>query len=297
MSSLASGLCLAALASLALNGSYLLQHAGSVGAPSVDARRPVATVRSLLRSRLWAVGAAVGIGGWALHIAALSHAPLSLVQGFVAGTLGLLAPIAARALRQRLEPVEWLAVATVALALVMLAVGIHDPGARSHARPGALTAFVALSLAAAATLAFSVRSWRAHALGLAGGVLYGAADTAIKALTGTASRHGLAAVITSPWLAAAAVTTICAFFAFQRGLQTGRAIPVVVLMTGGTTVVSVCGGFAVFGDPLGRTPLLAALHLAGFALVTIGSALLAPAAHPPESPAADGVGRVLVASS
>ena len=58
-------------------------------------------------------------------------------------------------------------------------------------------------------------------------------------------------------------------------------------MTGGTTVVSLCGGFAVFGDPLGRTPLLAALHVAGFALVTVGSAILAPAAQPPDVAAAD----------
>src|SRR5947209_5662666 len=163
MSSLAFGLALAGLASLALNGSYLLQHAGSVSAPAVDARRPLATVCSLLRSRLWATGAAVGIAGWALHIAALSRAPLSLVQAFVAGTLALAAPIAARMLRQHLQPVEWLAVAAVASALVMLSVGIHDPGARSHAHPGALAAFVAFSLAAAAALALAARSWRAHA--------------------------------------------------------------------------------------------------------------------------------------
>jgi drug/metabolite transporter (DMT)-like permease len=281
MSSLGLGLALAGAASLALNGSYLLQHAGSVRAPAVDARRPLATVVSLLRSRLWATGAAVGIAGWGLHVAALSHAPLSLVQAFVAGTLALIAPIAARMLRQRLQPLEWLAVGIVACALVMLAIGIHDPGVRSRARPAALAAFVAISLVCAASLAFAARSWRAHALGLGGGILYGAADTAIKALTGTASTH-VAGVVTSPWLAAAAITTIGAFFAFQRGLQTGRAVPVVVLMTGGTTVVSVCGGFVVFGDPLGGTPLLAALHVAGFALVSVGAAVLAPAAHPPD---------------
>ena len=293
MSSLAFGLALAGIASLALNGSYLLQHAGSVRAPAIDARRPLATVGSLLRSRLWAAGAGLGIGGWGLHVAALSHAPLSLVQAVVAGTLALIAPIAARLLRQRLQPHEWLAVGIVACALVMLAIGIRDPGVRSHARPAALAAFVAISLVAAASLAFAVRSWRAHALGLAGGILYGAADTAIKALTGTASAHGVAGVLTSPWLAAAAITTICAFFAFQRGLQTGRAVPVVVLMTGGTTVVSVCGGFVVFGDPLGGTLLLAALHVAGFALVTVGAAVLAPAAHPPEGAAGDDAAALL----
>jgi hypothetical protein len=104
---------------------------------------------------------------------------------------------------------------------------------------------------------------------------------AIKALTGVAHDHGLLAVLGSPWLAAAVLATAGAFFSFQRGLQTGRAVPVIVLMTAGTTAVSVAGGFAVFGDPLGRTPLLAVLHAAGFVLVTIAAAMLAPAVTAP----------------
>ena len=286
MSPLALGLVFAVIASLALNGSYLLQAAGSATAPDVDPRRPLATIIGLLRSRLWTLGAVLGVTGWGIHVLALSHAPLSLVQAFVAGAMGLMAPFAARLLRQTLTPREWLAVGGVAVALVLVTVGIHEHGAHSTARPAAMWAFVAAAIATAAALAAFARSWRAHALGLAGGILYGAADTAVKALTGVASAHGIAGVATSPWLPCAAVTTIAAFFAFQRGLQTGRAVPVVVLMTGATTVVSVAGAFAVFGDPLGRTPLLAYLHVAGFALVTVASALLAPLAHVPEPEAA-----------
>jgi hypothetical protein len=108
----------------------------------------------------------------------------------------------------------------------------------------------------------------ANVLGLAGGIFYGAADVAIKALTGVGP--------VSPWLAVAAVTTVAAFFCFQRALQAGRAVPVIALMTGGTNLVSILGGFVVFGDPLGATPALAVLHTAAFAVVLVAASALAP---------------------
>src|SRR5437879_5261784 len=90
------GLGLALVASVALNIGFMLQHRGAVDAPPVSAKRPVATVVGLLRRRTWLLGLALGTTGWALHIAALARAPLSLVQAFVAGGLALLAPIATR---------------------------------------------------------------------------------------------------------------------------------------------------------------------------------------------------------
>ena len=271
MSALAIGLALALAASVALNGSYVIQHVGSGDAPPIDPRRPIATFRGLLGSRLWLAGGALGMAGWAAHVDALAHAPLSLVQAFVAGGLGLLAPIASRALGHALSPAQWAGVALAILALGLLCVGIGNPGLHAHAPPAAMASFVAACATAAAALTLLARSWRAQALGLAGGVLYGAADVAIKAVTGTG--------LVSEWTIVAAIATAGAFFAFQRGLQRGRAVPVIVVMTSATTVVSVIGGFVVFGDPLGRTPGLVALHLLAFGLVTLAAAALAPAAE------------------
>jgi hypothetical protein len=47
-------------------------------------------------------------------------------------------------------------------------------------------------------------------------------------------------------------------------------------MTAGTNVVSILGGLVVYADPLGRTPALQTLHVAGFALVLVSAWLLAP---------------------
>jgi len=281
VSSLAFGLVLAVVASAALNSGYVLQHVGSAEAPAVDVRRPLATFAGLFRSRLWLLGGAIGVTGWAIHVAALSRAPLSLVQAFVAGGLGLMAPLAARALGERLTPVERVGVAGVVVALGLLCVGLGNPGTHGHVDAAPLTAFLAAGAVCAAMLARASGPWRPHALGLAGGVLYGTADVAIKAITGEAASHGLGAALLSPWLVAAAVATLGAFFSFQRGLQTGHAVPVIVLMTAATTVDSILGGLVVFGDPLGATHLLVVLHLLAFALVAVSAAVLAPAVTAP----------------
>src|SRR4051812_12253975 len=70
------GFGLAIASSLALNAGYLLQHVGGGTAPAVDARRPVATVRGLLRSPLWVVGMSTNLFGSVLHIGALAVAPI-----------------------------------------------------------------------------------------------------------------------------------------------------------------------------------------------------------------------------
>ncbi len=273
MSSTPLGVMLALAASVALNASYLLQHHGSSQVVAVTPRRPLASLRSLLRSPWWALGAGVGIAGWALHVGALSRAPISLVQAFVAGGLVLAAPMAALGLGHRLRGSERRAVACMVLALPLLTLGLGHTGRSAAFAPVTLGAAVGTLSVLAVVLAAGVRGpRRAPALGLAGGLLYGAADLAIKGLTGV----GVAAALHSPWLIVAGATTAGAFFAFQRGLQTGRPVSVIALMTAATNVGSVLGGFVVFGDPLGRTPVLALAHLAAFALVGLAAWWLAP---------------------
>jgi uncharacterized membrane protein len=270
------GLSLALLASVALNASYLMQHVGSAHGPGIDIRRPLRTMRSLLASRWWLIGGVVGIAGWSMHVVALTKAPLSLVQAFLVGGIALVAPLAVRVLGHRLTPGEVLGIGLMALALVALTIGRGRIGIHSGYHAWALASYLVVSCCVGATLLLA-QSRRAQALGLAGGILYGAADVAIKALTGIARVHGATGVLTSPWLLAAVVTSVAAFFCFQRGLQTGNAMPVIALMTSGTNIVSILGGLLVFGDPLGRRPGMVAVHVAAFVLVVVAAWLLAPA--------------------
>ncbi|HET8672409.1 MAG TPA: hypothetical protein VFL87_02140 [Thermoleophilaceae bacterium] len=275
---MATGLLLALLASVALNTGYLLQHTGSAEAPAITPLRPLATLRSLLASRAWVLGLALGTFGWALHVGALSKAPLSLVQAFVAGGLALALPIGRRLFRQSLSARELWGIGLIALALGGLALGLHDSGAHGGFASGRLGLYLAGSLVAAALLVSApTGTRRPQALGVAGGLLYGAADVAIKALTGIASRHGMGHALLTIWLPLAALATLGAFFCFQRALQAGRPLPVIALMTAATNALSIAAGFAVFGDPVGSTPGLVALHAASLGLVVAAGSLLAPA--------------------
>jgi uncharacterized membrane protein len=277
VSEVAVGLALALAASLALNFAFLLQHAGSVGEAAITPLRPLATLRTLLRSPLWLVGGALGMAGWGLHVAALAHAPLSLVQAFVAGGLVLAVPLAVGALGHRLDRREVRGVLLLAGSLVLLSIGLGNPPAHATYDSALLAGYVGGAAALAALLALAPPGeHRPSALGLAGGVFYGAADMAIKALTSVEHAGGMDAILRSPWLPVVGVLTTGAFFAFQRGLQAGRAVTVIALMTAGTNIVSILGGLVVFGDPLGRTPLLQALHVAGFAMVLWAAWRLAP---------------------
>lgn len=271
MSALALGAALAVLAAVLLNGSYVLQHLGSATAPVVRARRPLRTLVSLLRSRLWALGAVAGVAGWALHLAALRQAPISVVQAFVAGGLALAAPMLALGLRRRLVSAEVRAVALMVASLVALSLGLHVAAGQHTFAAWALAAWIGGQAVAAAALATRPGPLAKAA---AGGLLYGAADLAFKALTGLA---GLGAVVRSPWLLAALLATAGAFFAFQRGLQSDRPLAVIALMTAATNISSIAGGLVVFGDPLGTTPALRLLHGIAFVLVVVAAWRLAPA--------------------
>jgi len=266
------GLALALLASLALNGSYLLQHVGGRAAPPVAPHHPLRTLRGLLGSRVWLAGLAVGLLGWALHVGALARAPLSLVQAFGAGGLALAVPVGARVLRERLARDELAAVALMVAALALLAAGAR---AATEARPlpaAPLAAYLALAACAAGALA--ARRPAPPLLGAAAGILYGAADAATKAAT--LALHAGSAPAAAAWAVAVLALSGGAFLCFQRGLQAGAAVAVVALMTAATNAVATLGGVLVLGDPLGRGPAATLAHLLAFAAIAAGAWRLAP---------------------
>ncbi|MGB8878002.1 MAG: hypothetical protein WCD11_16890 [Solirubrobacteraceae bacterium] len=197
------------------------------------------------------------------------------MQAFLVGGIALLAPVAVRVLGHHLTPRELAGISLVQFALLLLVVGRGAAGTHSHFHNAALGIYLIGSACAGACLLL-LRQRRTQMLAAAGGILYGAADVSIKALTGL-GQHGLAAALTSPWLIATIVASISAFFCFQRALQSGTPMPVIALMTAGNNIVSIIGGLAVFGDPVGHHPVIVLVHLAAFVLIVIAAWLLAPA--------------------
>jgi hypothetical protein len=213
------------------------------------------------------------------------HAGTSVARaGILIGGIALLAPAAVRVLGHRLTPREIAGIMLVTIALAVLLVGRGAIGVHSHFHNRGLGLYLTASVTAGGCLLLLKRR-RTQMLAAAGGILYGAADVAIKALTGLAGRHGVSAAATSPWLIATIVASIGAFFCFQRALQSGRPMSVIALMTAGNNVVSIIGGLAVFGDPLGHRPTMVLIHVAAFALIVLAAWLLAPAQAAVAAPA------------
>jgi len=269
--SLVPGILVASAAALALNCSYLVQHAGLSSAPLVRASRPLATVRALLRSRTWLVGALLGYGGLILNTVALALAPLSIVQSVVAAGLVVVALGVARVRRRRPSARELAAIGLIAVALAGLGIGA-GPAAAHPPSTIVLLAFDALAALAAWAIVGRRRGARAaHRLGLAAGVLYGATNVALAALLASGGAIDTVAV----GVAGGAAVTAGGFFAFQRGLQCGPATGVVTLMSAGTNVVAILGGLLVLGETLGTTPAMAALHAGSFVLIVLAGVLAA----------------------
>jgi hypothetical protein len=262
------GFGLAIASSLALNAGYLLQHLGGAVAPAVDARRPIATVRELLRSPLWVVGMGTNLFGSLLHIGAIAVAPLSLVQAFSAAGLALVVPASARLARSPLHRAERAAVGVILAALAVLAI---SPAATSTGPVSAAVPllFLGLALLAAGVLATMRGPRRGAALALVAGLLYGLSDAATKGFT-SAAGHGVLGAVLSPWPPVIVALCAVAFFALQRGLQLSAAATAIVLMTAATNVVAVGAGVVVFSESFGAGTGIAALHLV--AMVAIAAA-------------------------
>src|ERR671914_315680 len=226
------GILLALLCALATNLGFLLKHRGACAAPDVDVRHPLRSAADLFRSRWFAIGMLVATGAWALHVAALALAPLSLVQAVVSGGLVFLTVLAERFFGFTVGLRQWAGVGLTALGLVLLAATLpHGGGSHANYSLAAMIAFESALLALGTFLVLSPKlgSHEHHGvmLGTAAGILFGVSDVAIKALTGAVG-DGLTGLL-SPWLVTCIVASVIAFYASARGLQKGDAVPVITL--------------------------------------------------------------------
>ena len=278
-SSTAAGLVLALGSTAALNWGFFTQHGAAEAMPPLSVRHPLASLRLLAASRRWLAGFVVGLAGWALYVAALKLAPLSLVQAVSAGGLGLLAllqwltPGAGRPSRR-----EWWAVSVAVTGLVLLAVSLaaHTAAGTAPATAAVVLWLVVLALAAVA-IAGSSRLGvpSAAALGAAAGVFYATGDVATKEAVVTAGILLVPVVLASHGLA---------FVSLQLGFQRGGVLVTVGLATLLTNALPIAAGTALFNERL-PPGVFGDLRLAAFALVTAGAALLArPASEPARAP-------------
>ncbi|HXO08019.1 MAG TPA: hypothetical protein VN880_08295 [Solirubrobacteraceae bacterium] len=288
------GLVLAVASALATSVAFLFKQRGAVAAPAVDGRHPLLSAAGLFRSKWWTIGWLIALFAWLLHVGALSLAPLSIVQAVLSGGLVFLAVLAECFFGFHLGRRQWigLVVTAAGLAVVGLTSGKLDTGSSS---PAALIAVECGVLAIGGLLVLaSVKLDNAHRnqgmiLAVAAGALFGVSDVAIKYLT-HATQGGVLALI-SPWLLAALVAMVVAFYASARSLQLGPGIEVITLTAVAANVVAIGGGILIFHDPIGSGPAQVVGRLLAFCFVILGAGLMpAPTRtkhvrRPPESAA------------
>jgi drug/metabolite transporter (DMT)-like permease len=275
------GIFLALACALTTNVGFLYKHRGACAAPAVDIKRPFWTAKSLFASRLFALGMLIAVGAWIFHVAAMTIAPLSLVQAVLAGGVVLLAIMAERMFGLKIGRRQWLGLGLTALGLMLLGVSLPPThGAHSRFSVPGMIAFEAALVIVGSLLIIGPRigASREHhgfMLGAAAGILFGVSDVAIKAISGMVASHGALGLI-SPWTLVTIGASIAAFYASAKGLQDGDAVPVIAVTGTAANVAGIVGGIIVFGDPLSGNPLTLIVECVAFLLV-LSAAWLMPA--------------------
>ena len=267
---------------------FLLKHRGAVESPPVELRRPVSRSLALFRAPAYTIGIIVATGSWGFHVAALALAPISLVQTVIAGGLVLLTVFADRIFGLEVTRREWIGVALTAAGLAFLAgtmSGLADDR-HSDYDTAVLATYVGVAAGLGLMAAASARrtQFGGPALAVSAGLLWGASDVSIKALSGHLDSgpwgwiHPLAIVILVASLVGLAVSA--------RSLQVGDAVPVIALTSATANLCTISAGPVVFGEPLPDDPLGLTLRLLAFALVIAASALTPPPLRAVEESAA-----------
>jgi hypothetical protein len=267
-----------ALGCAAFSGVALLcKHRGAMAAPDVAMSSPLRSAAALFRSRWWVIGFGLATLGWAMHVVALSMAPLSVVQAVIAGGLALLAVPARRWFGVAVGKRDLLGLGLCAAGLSFLALtaGHSDPhgtftGSTMLAFEGGTLAMVGLLLFASTQRRLVSRGW--VLLAVAAGSSLGVSDVAIKALAATVPGSPMAVI--SPWTALAIIGGVGGFLALARGLQLGEPVAVIVAFSASATLAAITGGILVFGDPLGSDALDVIARCLAFVAVIAAAALL-----------------------
>jgi drug/metabolite transporter (DMT)-like permease len=273
------GILLALACAFATNLAFLYKHRGACSAPPVDIRRPLATGAALWRQPWFAIGMGVGAGAWLLHVAAISLAPLSVVQAVLAGGLVLLAVMADRLFGFRIGKRQWWGLALTTVGLILLGVTLpQSHGSHASFSVPVLAAFEAGLLGLGGLLIMGPRvgvrdEHHGIMLAAAAGILFGVCNVGVKALTGIAAHEGVLALLLTPWTYLAIAGSVGAFYASARSLQDGEAIAVIAITGTAANVSGIAGGILVFGDPLPSTAVGIAIQALAFILVIIASAL------------------------
>lgn len=284
MGSVETGLVLASLAAVMTNLASLCKHHGCQQVAPVELHAPLRSARRLAASPWFAAGWGIAAAAWMIHVAALSLAPISLVQAVLAGGAVSLAVVSQGLFGKVVEPRQWLALLLGGSGLAVLALTLPGiDGSHSHFTPSAIIGFEAALGLLALALALGCRrqlfpTWHGALLAVIAGTLFAFAGVAIKALTGEV---GLSPAILAPSVALIVLCGALAQYSTVAALQRGGAIETIGLMGLVASAAQIVSGVVVFGDPMASGTVGIGLQATAFGLICVSALLLPPSRRDP----------------
>ncbi len=291
-----AGIVFAVLSAIFVGSGTVVEKVALGRMPELQVRRSWKMFRSLFGSQAWLTGCALLVLGLACQGLALSLAPLSVAQPIFASGIVFLLVLSHFVLHDRLGRWQWVGLATIVVALVLLGLSI-DPrvdraGGSANlmdlALAAILTCAVAIGAFVAAERADGSRSWtrrlRAPLFGIAAGLFYGVAGLGLKSASTFVQRHGVFGavpyVLTSPGIYLHAVACAVGLLLYQTGLQrcSASVVAPVNLVASSAYVIGV--GTVLFSEHLPTASGPLTLRLVGFVGVLVGMVTLALSGDP-----------------
>jgi drug/metabolite transporter (DMT)-like permease len=264
------GIGIAATAAASYESSYVLQALEARSVSSSLALRP-ALLATLARRPRWLAGIALAVAGFGLQIAALTFAPLTVVQPVLALGLVLLLYLGRRLLNEVVGRRELIAVAAVIAGVAGIALAAPERSETVGSETALGVTLVLLALVAAAP--YALRAERAVVLVLSAGAADVAAALAAKLAADALDRgHALPALA---WAAAAGAGALVGLTSETSALQrlpATRVGPLIVVLQ--VTVPTLLAPL-VAGEDWGATPLGGGLIAVALGVVALGAAILA----------------------
>jgi uncharacterized membrane protein len=274
---------LAVAASLCVNYSLYLQKKAVDDLPKVKFRLSWSIIKAFITNKPWLIAQGFNVLGFALYMAVLSFAPVSIVEPIIAAGVALLAYLAIKNLGEKLRPMDtWAIIATV-LGVILLGVSLAEgiPDDRLH-DPLELWLFAGVTgfLALAIPLFLSRRgpSSEAVGLGISSGLFMGIAAVFSRLLMGNFHDQWYI------WILACIATYTPGFVILQAALQRGMAVIVVPPYNGLMVLVPIVVGTVALDERFPQSTALTVLRIISFVLIVAGTVILSRRAEEPGSP-------------
>ena len=280
---LVQSLALGLVASLLLALGLMMMKVRASALPMARGRGTLGAVIAWVRDPVWLGGLVVQAAGYALYMAALARAPVSMMAVAMQGGIALFVVLAVVFLGERARIWEWIGIAAFLVAALMLGGSLGAGALQSppDVRALAIASVVAVAITLALLVSHGLRE-NGAATAIASGIALGFAGLYTKPLAdrlaGTPDFVALAlALIASPYTYLTIVTNVAGLVMLQNSFAMGRGIIAMPLSSAISNVIPIAGGIVAFGERLPDDPFAAAMRAGAFVLTIAASAALAAA--------------------